>query len=47
MIGDYDEHNQRCVYYVTVCEDCYDNYEKDGIVLHDEGEENKWLGVKK
>jgi hypothetical protein len=45
-IGDYDEYNQRCVYYVTVCKDCHDKYEKDGIILYDEGEENKWLRVK-
>lgn len=44
IIGDYDEENQRCVYYTSVCKDCYDKYEKGGMVLHDEGEENKWLG---
>jgi hypothetical protein len=42
-IGDYSEHNQRCLYYVTVCKECYDEYEKDGMVLHDAGEEIKWM----
>jgi len=45
-IGDYDEHNQRCIYYGTACKECYDKYEKDGIILHDEGEENKWMDGK-
>lgn len=45
-IADYDELGNRAVYYMSLCPECFTKYQKDGIILHDEGEENKWLGGK-
>jgi hypothetical protein len=36
----------RCIEYVSVCEGCFDWYKREGVVLFDAGEENKWLGCK-
>ena len=42
--NDYDEWKiKRCIAYVCVCDWCAKRYEKDGIVLHNEQEEKKWL----
>lgn len=46
-IAEYDRKNQRCISYCSYCKQCYDYYQSQGLVLHDEGEENKWLGVEK
>jgi len=42
----YTRENTRCIEYVTYCTGCYLRAVKDGSVLFDEGEENKWLGGK-
>jgi hypothetical protein len=44
-VRDYTRDNNRCVYYVSVCKACYDQYEKDNIILYTETDENNWLGV--
>ena len=42
--NDYDEWKiKRCIAYVCVCDWCAKEYEKDGIVLHNEQEEKEWL----
>jgi hypothetical protein len=40
----YTRENTRCIEYVCYCTDCYNHAVKDGYVLFDEGEENKWMG---
>ena len=45
-LGEYNRKNERSLAYVAYCKQCYDQAIKDGIVLFDEGEENKWLGGK-
>ena len=45
-LAGYTKIGDRCVEYVSYCKACYDEACKDGIVLYDEGEENKWLGDK-
>lgn len=45
-IAEYNRKNERCLSYVCYCKKCYDEAEEDGMVLFDEGEENKWLGGK-
>ena len=42
----YTRENTRCIEYVTYCTGCYLRAVKDGSVLFDESEENKWLGGK-
>lgn len=42
----YTREDNRCIKYVTYCTKCYLRAVKDGSVLFDEGEENKWLGGK-
>ena len=42
-VADYARDNTRAISYMALCKQCYDEYEKDGMILHDEGEENKWL----
>ena len=42
-LGGYTHEGDRCVEYVCYCKKCYGEAIKDGIVLFDEGEENKWL----
>lgn len=39
----YDRMNERCVVYGTYCKPCYEQFKKDGEVLFNEGEENKWM----
>ncbi len=34
---------ESCVDFRSLCADCEADYEKDGMVLHNEEEENKWL----
>ncbi len=34
---------QRCVSYKTLCSTCLKDYEVDGIILHDEIEEELWI----
>lgn len=46
-VGDYDRDGSRAVSYMSLCKECYDEHEKDGLILHDEGEENKWLRMDK
>ena len=43
-LAEYDRKNKRCLSYVSYCKECYDQAVLDGIVLFDQGEENKWLG---
>lgn len=45
-VAGYSRDCSRAVHYMALCKQCYDEYEKDGMILHDEGEENKWLGGK-
>lgn len=45
-VAGYSRSFGRAVFYKSLCKQCYDEYEKDGMILHDEGEENKWLGGK-
>lgn len=45
-LAEYNRKHERCLSYVSYCKECYDRAVKDGIVLFDEGEENKWLGGK-
>lgn len=45
-VAGYSKDNSRAVHYMALCKQCYDEYEKEGLILHDEGEENKWLGGK-
>lgn len=45
-LAGYTVKGDRCLEYVSYCKQCYDEAVKDGIVLFDEGEENKWLGDK-
>ena len=42
-LGGYTPEGDRCVEYVVYCKKCYGEAIKDGIVLFDEDEENKWL----
>jgi len=44
-LAEYSRLNQRCVSYSSVCESCYKKAELEGIILYDQGEENKWLGI--
>ena len=44
-LAGYTREGDRCLEYVCYCKECYDQSVKDGIVLFDEGEENKWIGV--
>ena len=45
-LGGYTREGNRCIEYVCYCTECYNEAVKDGIVLFDEGEENKWVGGK-
>lgn len=45
-VAGYNRDGNRAVLYMSLCKPCYDKYEQDGMILHDEGEENKWLGGK-
>lgn len=38
--------NNRALEYTSLCKECYDWHEHEGLVLHDEGEENKWINGK-
>ena len=43
-IADYDEWGERAVMYGWYCPKCRDRAHREGRLLYDEGEENKWLG---
>ena len=43
-LTDYTREGTRAVAYVSYCKPCYKRACKEGWVLFDEGEENKWLG---
>ena len=43
-LTDYTREGTRAVAYVSYCKQCYKQACKEGYVLFDEGEENKWLG---
>lgn len=45
-VAGYAKDCSRAVFYMVVCKQCHDEYKKDGMILYDEGEENKWLGGK-
>ena len=34
---------EKCICYVRVCDECAKEYEKSGIVIHNEQEEREWL----
>ena len=42
----YTRENTRCIDYVSYCTECYLRAVKDGLVLFNKDEENKWLGGK-
>jgi hypothetical protein len=42
-LTDYTHEGDRAIAYVLYCKMCYTKAHKDGYVLYDEGEENKWL----
>lgn len=44
--ADYDELGEACVVYAWVCGSCRDLAHREGRLLYDQGEENKWLGRK-
>ena len=39
----YMREGDRCIDFRSLCADCEADYEKDGMVLHNKEEENKWL----
>lgn len=43
-IADYDEYGDRAVLYGWYCQACRDLAHREGRLLYNEGEENKWLG---
>ena len=45
-LADYDELGEACVVYAWVCGACRDLAHREGRLLYDQGEENKWLGRK-
>jgi len=45
-LADYDELGEACVVYAWICRDCKEQAHREGRLLYDQGEENKWLGRK-
>ena len=45
-LANYTREGTRCLEYVCYCKRCYDDVVSEGLVLFNEGEENKWLGGK-
>jgi hypothetical protein len=45
-LADYDELGEACVILARVCESCRHLAHREGRLLYDQGEENKWLGRK-
>ena len=43
-IADYNEWGEPAVMYGWYCQACRDQAHREGRLLYDEGEENKWLG---
>jgi len=43
-LADYDELGEACVVLARVCRDCKEQAHREGRLLYDQGEENKWLG---
>ena len=39
----YSRENNRALEYTSLCKECYDLHENEGLVLHNEGEENEYL----
>ena len=42
-LAEYNREHKRCIAYVSYCKECYDNAHKQGIILYNQGEENKWI----
>ena len=42
-LTDYTREGDRAIAYVSYCKICYERACKEGYVLYDKGEENKWL----
>ena len=42
-IKDHNREGQKVIAYCVVCETCLVFYHKNGLILHNEDEENKWL----
>ena len=45
-VAAYTREGKRALEYTSLCKECYDWREREGSVLHDEGEENKWMNGK-
>ena len=45
-VAAYTREGNRALEYTSLCKECYDWHEREGLVLHDEGEENKWVNGK-
>ena len=42
-VAAYTREGNRALEYTSLCKECYDWHQSEGSVLHDEGEENKWV----
>lgn len=45
-VAAYTREGKRALEYTSLCKECYDWRQSEGLVLHDEGEENKWVNGK-
>ena len=45
-VAGYTREGDRALEYTSLCKECYDWHRHEGLILHDEGEENKWSNGK-
>ena len=42
-VATYNKENERALEYTSLCKECYEWHETEGLILYDEDQENEWI----